>query len=67
MVYFLQADQRFVWNGHVLRELAQQPELSQYCLPVVLGCILYSSAGVGFCHTISVVVALTSISAVYGL
>lgn len=31
------ADQRFVWNGHMLRELAQQPELSCYCLPVIHG------------------------------
>lgn len=31
------ADQRFVWNGHMLRELAQQPELSRYCLPVIHG------------------------------
>uniref|UniRef100_T1J2C7 Phosphatidylinositol-3-phosphatase SAC1 n=1 Tax=Strigamia maritima TaxID=126957 RepID=T1J2C7_STRMM len=33
------ADQRFVWNGHLLREWAQQPELSQFCLPIVLGYI----------------------------
>ncbi|PVD21279.1 hypothetical protein C0Q70_19450 [Pomacea canaliculata] len=37
------ADQRFVWNGHVLRELTQQPELSRYCLPVILGFIEVSS------------------------
>ncbi|XP_064611136.1 phosphatidylinositol-3-phosphatase SAC1-like [Liolophura sinensis] len=28
---------RFVWNGHVLRELAQQSELARYCLPVIMG------------------------------
>ncbi|KAK7114539.1 hypothetical protein V1264_000589 [Littorina saxatilis] len=37
------ADQRFVWNGHVLKELTQQAELGQYCLPVVLGFIEISS------------------------
>ncbi|CAL1547866.1 unnamed protein product [Lymnaea stagnalis] len=31
------ADQRFVWNTHVLRELSQQPELSKFCIPMVLG------------------------------
>ncbi|GFR66006.1 phosphatidylinositide phosphatase SAC1 [Elysia marginata] len=31
------ADQRFVWNTHVLRELAQQPELAKFCLPMMLG------------------------------
>ncbi|RUS70045.1 hypothetical protein EGW08_022194 [Elysia chlorotica] len=34
---FERADQRFVWNAHVLRELAQQPELTQFCLPLMLG------------------------------
>ncbi|KAK7498060.1 hypothetical protein BaRGS_00010648 [Batillaria attramentaria] len=37
------ADQRFVWNGHILRELTQQPELSHFCLPLVLGFIEMSS------------------------
>ncbi|KAL8575893.1 hypothetical protein ACOMHN_027291 [Nucella lapillus] len=40
------ADQRFVWNGNVLRELTQQPELSRYCLPIVLGFIEVSSCQV---------------------
>ncbi|KAL4234585.1 Phosphatidylinositide phosphatase SAC1 [Mactra antiquata] len=31
------ADMRFVWNGHVLKELSQQAELSRYCLPVMHG------------------------------
>ncbi|XP_077982127.1 phosphatidylinositol-3-phosphatase SAC1-like [Glandiceps talaboti] len=31
------ADQRFVWNGHLLRELANQPELHRFTLPVLLG------------------------------
>lgn len=39
-VYVIQADTRFVWNGHLLRELSQQPELSHYCIPIMLGCIL---------------------------
>lgn len=33
------ADPRFLWNGHMLKELAQQPELSRYCLPILLGFI----------------------------
>ncbi|XP_050397632.1 phosphatidylinositol-3-phosphatase SAC1 [Patella vulgata] len=37
------ADQRFVWNGHILRELAQQPELSRYCLPILHGFISIKS------------------------
>ena len=36
-----QADARFVWNAHLIRELTQQPELSRYCLPLMLGCILF--------------------------
>ncbi|XP_041376038.1 phosphatidylinositol-3-phosphatase SAC1-like [Gigantopelta aegis] len=40
------ADQRFVWNGHILRELAQQPELGKYCLPIILGCIFIKSGSV---------------------
>ncbi|ELT87336.1 hypothetical protein CAPTEDRAFT_220075 [Capitella teleta] len=31
------ADVRFVWNNSMIREFAQQEELSQYCLPVMLG------------------------------
>merc|ERR1711976_159551 len=31
------ADVRFTWNSNMLRELAQQPELAQYCLPIMLG------------------------------
>ncbi|XP_067650738.1 phosphatidylinositol-3-phosphatase SAC1-like [Haliotis asinina] len=40
------ADQRFVWNGHILRELAQQPELGQYCLPMVHGFISINSTSI---------------------
>ncbi|CAF95098.1 unnamed protein product, partial [Tetraodon nigroviridis] len=35
-----QADQRFVWNGNLLRELAAQPELHRFALPVVHGFII---------------------------
>ncbi|XP_067857935.1 phosphatidylinositol-3-phosphatase SAC1-B-like isoform X2 [Heptranchias perlo] len=31
------ADQRFVWNGHLLREFAAQPELHRFAVPVVHG------------------------------
>ena len=31
------ADQRFVWNLHLLRHF-QRPELRSYCLPLLLGC-----------------------------
>ncbi|XP_074644697.1 phosphatidylinositol-3-phosphatase SAC1-like [Tubulanus polymorphus] len=33
------ADQRFVWNTHLLREFAQQQELKKYCLPILHGFI----------------------------
>ncbi|CAG2246279.1 SAC1 [Mytilus edulis] len=36
------ADSRFTWNGHILKELTQQPELHRFCLPVLHGCILSS-------------------------
>uniref|UniRef100_A0AAQ4S9A1 SAC domain-containing protein n=1 Tax=Gasterosteus aculeatus aculeatus TaxID=481459 RepID=A0AAQ4S9A1_GASAC len=34
------ADQRFVWNGNLLRELSAQPELHRFALPVVHGFIV---------------------------
>ncbi|XP_014879916.1 phosphatidylinositide phosphatase SAC1-B-like [Poecilia latipinna] len=34
------ADQRFVWNGNLLRELAGQPELHRFALPVIHGFIV---------------------------
>ena len=40
MPYHERADPRFVWNGHLLRELANQPELCRFCLPLLHGCIL---------------------------
>uniref|UniRef100_A0A0B7AAQ3 Phosphatidylinositol-3-phosphatase SAC1 n=1 Tax=Arion vulgaris TaxID=1028688 RepID=A0A0B7AAQ3_9EUPU len=45
------ADQRFVWNSHVLRELSQQPELAKFCLPIMLGFISISTVMVNS-HTI---------------
>ncbi|KAH3768791.1 hypothetical protein DPMN_170007 [Dreissena polymorpha] len=37
------ADARFMWNGHVLRELTQQAELARYCLPVLHGFVSINS------------------------
>ncbi|KAG7260226.1 hypothetical protein CRUP_007879 [Coryphaenoides rupestris] len=34
------ADQRFVWNGHLLRELFPQPELHKFAFPVVHGSVI---------------------------
>ncbi|KDR20269.1 phosphatidylinositide phosphatase SAC1 isoform X2 [Zootermopsis nevadensis] len=39
MPYHERADLRFVWNGHLLRELTNQPELSKFCLPLLHGFI----------------------------
>ncbi|KTF71429.1 hypothetical protein cypCar_00047450 [Cyprinus carpio] len=40
MTLLERADQRFVWNGHLLREFIAQPELHKFVFPVVHGCIL---------------------------
>uniref|UniRef100_A0A8C2ZFV6 SAC1 like phosphatidylinositide phosphatase b n=1 Tax=Cyclopterus lumpus TaxID=8103 RepID=A0A8C2ZFV6_CYCLU len=37
------ADQRFVWNGHLLREFITQPELHKFVFPVVHGFITMKS------------------------
>uniref|UniRef100_A0AAZ3R4M1 SAC domain-containing protein n=1 Tax=Oncorhynchus tshawytscha TaxID=74940 RepID=A0AAZ3R4M1_ONCTS len=37
------ADQRFVWNGHLLREFMPQPELHRFAFPVVHGFIIMKS------------------------
>ncbi|XP_039592108.1 phosphatidylinositol-3-phosphatase SAC1-B [Polypterus senegalus] len=37
------ADQRFVWNGHLLREFSAQPELHKFVFPVVHGFIFMKS------------------------
>jgi len=37
MPLYERADTRFVWNNNMLRELAQQPELTRFCLPLMLG------------------------------
>ncbi|XP_078690200.1 phosphatidylinositol-3-phosphatase SAC1-like isoform X2 [Branchiostoma floridae x Branchiostoma belcheri] len=39
------ADQRFVWNGHLLREFTSQPELHRFILPVLHGYV-----SVKHCH-----------------
>ncbi|XP_019857883.1 PREDICTED: phosphatidylinositide phosphatase SAC1-A-like [Amphimedon queenslandica] len=36
---FNRADERFVWNGHLLREFVAQPELDQFCVPLLHGFI----------------------------
>ncbi|XP_060553328.1 phosphatidylinositol-3-phosphatase SAC1-A-like isoform X2 [Ruditapes philippinarum] len=38
------ADQRFVWNSHVLRELSQQADLGRYCIPVMHGFMSISTS-----------------------
>ncbi|XP_068603089.1 phosphatidylinositol-3-phosphatase SAC1-A [Brachionichthys hirsutus] len=38
------ADQRFVWNGHLLREFIAQPELHKFVSPVVHGFIIMKSS-----------------------
>ncbi|XP_016796378.1 phosphatidylinositol-3-phosphatase SAC1 isoform X2 [Pan troglodytes] len=40
------ADQRFVWNGHLLRELSAQPEVHRFALPVLHGFITMHSCSV---------------------
>ncbi|XP_029445325.1 phosphatidylinositide phosphatase SAC1 isoform X1 [Rhinatrema bivittatum] len=37
------ADQRFVWNGHLLREFAAQPEIHRFAMPVIHGFIALHS------------------------
>nr|XP_033786071.1 phosphatidylinositide phosphatase SAC1 [Geotrypetes seraphini] len=37
------ADQRFVWNGHLLREFAAQPEIHRFAIPVIHGFIAIHS------------------------
>ncbi|XP_033849472.1 phosphatidylinositol-3-phosphatase SAC1-B isoform X1 [Acipenser ruthenus] len=37
------ADQRFVWNGHLLREFTAQPELHKFAFPVLHGYIVVKS------------------------
>uniref|UniRef100_A0A672GT05 SAC1 like phosphatidylinositide phosphatase n=1 Tax=Salarias fasciatus TaxID=181472 RepID=A0A672GT05_SALFA len=38
------ADQRFVWNGHLLREFLAQPELHRFVFPVVHGFVSVNSS-----------------------
>ncbi|XP_077125538.1 phosphatidylinositol-3-phosphatase SAC1 isoform X5 [Ranitomeya variabilis] len=41
-----QADQRFVWNGHLLREFSAQPEIHKFAVPVIHGFIAIHSCSV---------------------
>ncbi|XP_005752939.1 phosphatidylinositide phosphatase SAC1-A-like [Pundamilia nyererei] len=43
-LFLFQADQRFVWNGHLLREFIAQPELHMFVFPVVHGFITVKSS-----------------------
>ncbi|XP_072880423.1 phosphatidylinositol-3-phosphatase SAC1-B isoform X1 [Hemitrygon akajei] len=40
MTLLERADQRFVWNGYLLREFAAQPELHRFAVPVIHGFII---------------------------
>ncbi|XP_048694810.1 phosphatidylinositol-3-phosphatase SAC1 isoform X2 [Caretta caretta] len=40
------ADPRFVWNGHLLREFAAQPEIHRFALPVMHGFIAMHSCSI---------------------
>ncbi|XP_077125535.1 phosphatidylinositol-3-phosphatase SAC1 isoform X3 [Ranitomeya variabilis] len=40
------ADQRFVWNGHLLREFSAQPEIHKFAVPVIHGFIAIHSCSV---------------------
>ncbi|XP_053323299.1 phosphatidylinositol-3-phosphatase SAC1 [Spea bombifrons] len=40
------ADQRFVWNGHLLREFAAQPEIQKFAIPVIHGFIAIHSCSI---------------------
>ncbi|KAM4581311.1 phosphatidylinositol-3-phosphatase SAC1-B [Odontesthes bonariensis] len=46
MTLLERADQRFVWNGHLLREFITQPELHRFVYPVVHGFITINSSSV---------------------
>ncbi|XP_013926529.1 PREDICTED: phosphatidylinositide phosphatase SAC1 [Thamnophis sirtalis] len=40
------ADPRFVWNGHLLRELAAQPELHRFAVPVMHGFVIMHTSSI---------------------
>ncbi|XP_069469454.1 phosphatidylinositol-3-phosphatase SAC1 isoform X2 [Ambystoma mexicanum] len=40
------ADQRFVWNGHLLREFSAQPEIHRFAIPVIHGFIAVHSCSI---------------------
>lgn len=46
-----QADQRFVWNGNLLRELAAQPEVThEPVAPLFCHCFLLNAFNYNYCH-----------------
>ncbi|CAB1350541.1 unnamed protein product [Coregonus sp. 'balchen'] len=49
------ADQRFVWNGSLLREFLAQPELHRFAIPVVHGCIDSEGHAANFVETEQIV------------
>ncbi|KAM4706340.1 phosphatidylinositol-3-phosphatase SAC1 [Rhinophrynus dorsalis] len=40
------ADQRFVWNGHLLREFSAQPEIQKFAMPLIHGFIAIHSCSI---------------------
>jgi hypothetical protein len=42
MPLYERADQRFIWNKHLLQDFISQPELTHFALPIMHGCILQS-------------------------
>ncbi|KAH0627251.1 hypothetical protein JD844_002759 [Phrynosoma platyrhinos] len=51
----IQADPRFVWNGHLLREFAAQPEIHRFAIPVMHGCIDSEGHAANFVETEQIV------------
>ena len=56
IISYTQGDARFIWNSFLLRELTQQSELFRYCIPIMLGCILYDHDGLtNLCFSLIIV------------
>ncbi|KAI2652682.1 Phosphatidylinositol-3-phosphatase SAC1-A [Labeo rohita] len=49
------ADQRFMWNGNLLREITAQPELHKFAFPVIHGCIDSEGHAANFVETEQIV------------
>ncbi|KAF0301527.1 Phosphatidylinositide phosphatase SAC1 [Amphibalanus amphitrite] len=43
------ADQRFVWNAHLLRDLSARPGLGRFCLPLVHGFVSIKQCSLNGC------------------